>query len=80
MSVPERESIALSREVEQGLAKLEDDVGTGQFDAEKRWVLQLYADELLETCGGLSLVDKQFLPVGVLNMMKGKKVSWQMVL
>lgn len=80
MSVPEREGIALSKGVERDITKLEEDTNVGQLDAEKKWILQLYADELMESCGSLSLVDKQFLPVGVLNMMKGKKVTWKMVL
>ncbi|GES58252.1 RNA-directed DNA polymerase [Aspergillus terreus] len=47
---------------------------------ETKWLLNLYADELLAKFGGFDLVDKKFLPVGVLNMVKGKKVKWQMVL
>lgn len=78
VSVPETEEIALSREVKAGLNSfLADSV---RLDSEKKWFLQLYAKELLEDFGGLSLVDKQFLPVGVLAMMRGKKVSWNMVL
>ncbi len=78
VSVPETEEIALSKEVESGLREfLADSV---RLDSEKKWFLQLYARELLEDFGGLSLVDKQFLPVGVLAMMRGKKVSWNMIL
>ncbi|KAK4119982.1 hypothetical protein N657DRAFT_649554 [Parathielavia appendiculata] len=78
VTVPETEEIALSKEVESGLREfLADSV---RLDSEKKWFLQLYARELLEDFGGLSLVDKQFLPVGVLAMMRGKKVSWNMVL
>ena len=47
---------------------------------EHKWFIALYADELMETYGGLSLVDKQFLPGGLLGMMREKKVTWQMVL
>jgi len=78
VSVPETEEIALSKEVFDGLREfLVDSV---RLDSEKKWFLQLYARELLENFGGLSLVDKQFLPVGVLAMMRGKKVSWNMIL
>ena len=76
--VPETDEIALSKEIRNGLREfLADSV---RLDAEKKWFLQLYAGELLEDFGGLSLVDKQFLPVGVLTMMRGKKVSWNMIL
>ncbi len=78
ITVPETEEIALSRDVVSGLKEfLVDSV---RLDSEKKWFLQLYAKELLADFGGLSLVDKQFLPVGVLAMMRGKKVSWNMVL
>ncbi|KXX73036.1 hypothetical protein MMYC01_210502 [Madurella mycetomatis] len=78
VSVPEAAEIALSKEVETGLIDfLSNSV---RLDSEKKWLLQLYSKELLEDFGGLSLVDKQFLPVGVLTMMRGKKVSWNMIL
>jgi len=78
VSVPETEEIALSKDVQSVLHQfLADSV---RLDSEKKWFLQLYAKELLENFGGLSLVDKQFLPVGVLTMMREKKVSWNMIL
>jgi hypothetical protein len=76
--VPGTEEIALSNEVEIELREFL--TGRVRLDAEKKWFLQLYAKELQEDFGGLSLVDKQFLPVGVLTMMRGKKVSWNMIL
>jgi hypothetical protein len=80
LTVPNKEEIHLGQDVKHALAQLGDQLDLGRLDAEKKWLLQLYASELLELCGGLSLVDKQFLPVGVLAMMRGKKVTWQMVL
>lgn len=78
VDVPETEEIVLSKEVQGGLREfLADSV---RLDSEKKWFLQLYVEELLEHFGGLNLVDKQFLPVGVLAMMRGRKVSWNMVL
>lgn len=76
--VPGMEEIALSKEVESELRQFL--AGSVRLDAEMKWFLQLYAKELQEDFGGLSLVDKQFLPVGVLTMMRGKKVSWNMIL
>ncbi|KAK4165095.1 hypothetical protein QBC43DRAFT_42464 [Cladorrhinum sp. PSN259] len=79
LSVPKAVEINLSGQAE---TKLRQFLAAGEFkpDAQQKWFLQLYADELLEEFGGLNLVDKQFLPVGVLAMMKGKKVRWNMVL
>jgi len=48
--------------------------------AEKKWIVDLHAAELFEKCGGLSMVEKSFLPLGVLTMMRSEKVTWQMVL
>lgn len=50
------------------------------LDAEKKWIVDLHAAELFERCGGLSMVEKRFLPLGVLTAMRTKKVTWQMVL
>ncbi|KAJ2904579.1 hypothetical protein MKZ38_007778 [Zalerion maritima] len=79
-TLPEKMEIDLSTEVNLELAKLRDQLGGYKLDAEKLWILQMYSRELFEVCGGLSLVDKKFLPVGVFNMMRGKKVTWNMVL
>lgn len=80
MDVPHKQDIHLTREVEDALVQQRHQLGLSPLDSTNRWILQMYADELLAQCGGLSLVEKRFLPVGVLNMMKGKKVTWQMVL
>jgi hypothetical protein len=44
-----------------------------------RWVLQLYREELKEQWGGFNLIDEQFLPLGVLTMMRRQSVRWTMV-
>lgn len=48
--------------------------------AETRWALQMFADELRESYGGLRLIDEKYLTLGVLSMMKNKAVRWNMVL
>jgi hypothetical protein len=47
---------------------------------EQRWILQLYVPEVLKNYGGVSLVDKKYLPVGVIAMVKEKRAKMQMVL
>lgn len=66
--------------ISRAISTAQREFGIKQSSTELMWVLYLYAEELLETFGGLNLVDKQFLPMGVLDMVKGKKVMWQMVL
>ncbi|KAK4662635.1 hypothetical protein QC763_605300 [Podospora pseudopauciseta] len=76
-TVPRTKDIHLSADVSR---KLKAFLAGVEIDSEKKWFLQLYAEELLRDFGSLTLVDKQFLPVGVLELMRGKKVTWKMVL
>jgi hypothetical protein len=48
--------------------------------SEIRWALQLYGPSLRQDYGGLRLVDEEFLPLGVLAMMRRKAVRWNLVL
>ncbi|OJJ07536.1 hypothetical protein ASPVEDRAFT_142329 [Aspergillus versicolor CBS 583.65] len=50
------------------------------FDEETKWLVQMYAPEVLKNYGGVDLVEKKYLPVGVMAMVKEKRVRWQMVL
>lgn len=50
------------------------------FDEETKWLVQMYAPEMLKNYGGVGLVEKKYLPVGVMAMVKEKRVRWQMVL
>lgn len=50
------------------------------FDEETKWLVQMYAPEVLKKYGGVDLVEKKYLPVGVMAMVKEKRVRWQMVL
>ncbi|KAM0232847.1 hypothetical protein ACHAP5_010612 [Fusarium lateritium] len=47
---------------------------------EARWVLQMYRDGLRRDYGGLRLVDKEHLPLGVLTLLRSRAVTWTMVL
>ncbi|KAH8432820.1 uncharacterized protein LDX57_010449 [Aspergillus melleus] len=67
-------------EYSQGLSKLQETIPVADPPPEVKWVLHLYASELMARFGGLNLVDRRFLPVGVLTMIKERKVKWQMVL
>ncbi|KAL4966891.1 uncharacterized protein BDV14DRAFT_170351 [Aspergillus stella-maris] len=50
------------------------------MDTERRYIVQMYAPEVLKKYGGVSLVDKKYLPIGVMAMIKERRVKWQMVL
>lgn len=49
-------------------------------DAGITWLIHLYAPDLLHRFGGLNIVEKGLLPLGVMQMLRSKKVTWQEVL
>ena len=40
-----------------------------------RWILQMYEKELMEKCGEMSIVEKNLLPLGILTILRKKKVA-----
>lgn len=73
MEVPEEREIELS--IDDGGV-----VYSMKWSAEEKWLVAMYKKELEAGVGGLRLVEPGFLPLGVLTMMRKKKVTWQMVL
>lgn len=51
-----------------------------RFEGDQKWLLQLCSPQLLRQFGGLSIVDKGLLPLGVMSMLRSKRVTWQEVL
>ncbi|KXG53372.1 reverse transcriptase [Penicillium griseofulvum] len=80
MDIPGHKSPSTTEKVETALKKARREFDLQHIDAETKWILYMYAEDLLAKFGGLNLVDKQYLPTGVLDMIKEKKVTWQMVL
>ncbi|OOF94481.1 hypothetical protein ASPCADRAFT_208160 [Aspergillus carbonarius ITEM 5010] len=80
MQVPCPQGICPTGEIRGALAENLTYERINDLDEEEWWNLQLYAGEVMDSLGGINLVDKKFLPVGVLGMVKEKKVKWQMVL
>ncbi|KAL8992579.1 MAG: hypothetical protein Q9169_006988 [Polycauliona sp. 2 TL-2023] len=50
------------------------------LEPDQQWLLQLCSPELLQRFGGMSIVDKGLLPLGVMTMLRSKEVTWQEVL
>ncbi|OCL05327.1 hypothetical protein AOQ84DRAFT_99330 [Glonium stellatum] len=42
-----------------------------------KWILQLYAGDMVQRFGGLSMGERGLLPIGLLSMLKSEKVRWQ---
>jgi hypothetical protein len=83
MDVPRKKRIVTSSRVTQTMMRLEavqPELSAKEMKAEMEWLLQLYERELVEKCGGMSIVEKNLLPLGILTILRKKKVAWQMVL
>ena len=80
MNVPPPQWIDLPQATDSALELVQEEMDLGPLDNEKKWILQLYSDDLLSKFGGLNIVDKKFLPMGVLTMIREKRVKWQLVL
>lgn len=76
MRKPQAKGVNLSERISSSLKslKLED------LDMEKKWLVQLYSADLYARFGGLSIVEKRLLPVGIMTMLRNKRIAWQMVL
>ena len=83
MCVPVKQEAVVSRKVKDALTKhaaVQPELDLGVMDLEMRWLLQLHSEELFAKCGELSIVDKNLLPLGILTILRKRKVGWQMVL
>ncbi|KAL8879835.1 MAG: hypothetical protein Q9198_002632 [Flavoplaca austrocitrina] len=78
-STPRNDNINVTRDVADAFFK-PPIMQVDSCDAEQTWLLQLSSPELLQRFGGLSIVDKGLLPLGVMTMLRSKKVTWQEVL
>ncbi|KAL2825725.1 hypothetical protein BDW59DRAFT_69621 [Aspergillus cavernicola] len=78
--VPDPDGIEYTSEVSNALNRALPLAQVRLFDDEKNWIAQMYAPEVLRDYGGVCLVDKKYLPMGVMAMVKEKRVKWQMVL
>jgi len=83
MRTPTQEGVRISGKVKDAMAKhaeLQTELDLENLDRETKWLIQQHSEELFERCGNLSMVDKSLLPLGILTILRKKKVSWQMVL
>lgn len=82
MAQPEEESIDEVPELWTALAQLKPG---GQsikpdwhaMDASWRWTTAMYGPEIIERFGGLSIVDPGLLPMGMVSLLRDKRVTWQ---
>jgi hypothetical protein len=75
---PKEQMITLTSEVASVLKDLEakgkDAKGVWAWEILKpynRWLIELYAGEMIERFGGLHVVDARMLPMGIISMFRG---------
>lgn len=78
--VPSKYTVDWTDKVLAAANGVRERVNMAGMEEEGRWTLELYAESLLRDFGTLDIVDQKFLPMGVLAMIREKRVKWQMVL
>ena len=81
---PVEESVDLSVPVKQALGLLKGQsnlrgiVGDWKhMDAYWKWVAQMYGPDMVQRFGGLNVVDLGLLPIGMVSMLRNKRLGWQ---
>ena len=72
---PGKSDVQLSQQVSDNLYNL----AINQSGLNK-WLIQLYSDDAFKRFGGLRIVDQSLLPMGVMKLLRKRKVVWQTVL
>lgn len=83
LGTPYSNDVQASRAVTHSLGKLalaQPNLGWSQLSSDQRWIIQLYSAGVIQKFGGLNIVDKGLLPMGVMTMLRARKVTWQTVL
>lgn len=58
MDIPVPQRIDLPQATQSALELIQDEMDLGPLNGEKKWILQLYSDDLLSKFGGLNIVDE----------------------
>lgn len=82
MLQPSVKDVHLAKEIGPWFEELSHSHGTGWhgLSSENKWIMHLYAEELKQRFGALSIVDKNLLPSGIMQMLKKKKITWQLII
>jgi hypothetical protein len=47
------------------------------MDAYWKWVAQMYGPEIMGRFGGMNLVDRGMIPVGMVGYFRGRRTKWE---
>jgi len=67
-------------EVVRELKRLQPEIFKRGEEEEVKWILAMFEKELKLKFGGLRLVEKELLPLGILTILRRRRVAWEMVL
>ncbi|KAL8785823.1 MAG: hypothetical protein Q9213_003130 [Squamulea squamosa] len=76
---PRNDEIKVSADVSAAMSRAAN-LKWHDLNSDQKWLLQLCSSQLLRDFGGVNIVDKGLLPLGVMTMLRSKKVTWQEVL
>lgn len=85
MRRPEEESVQCTSEVEEGIQAIGAAGGNGQeavvgpwntMDNYWKWVVEMYGPEVMKKFGGLNIVDKGLLPLGMIGLFRSGRAKW----
>jgi hypothetical protein len=74
VAAPRAVDVELKGEVKAALAREED---WDEMDGYDKWVVQLFHKDMIKRFGGLNIVDKGLLPMGLMGMLRQSRFKWQ---
>ena len=77
---PSYEGPQLQDDVSEGLSILRIRWVEDTESKDVQWLLQMFSQELREKYGGMRMIEEQYLPLGVLAMLRKRAVRWGMIL
>jgi hypothetical protein len=80
---PVEESIDVSVQVNQAVEQLRGQSNLrgivsdlSHMEPYWKWIAQMYGPEMVERFGGLNVVDLGLLPIGMVSMLRQKRMNW----
>ncbi|KAF3915981.1 hypothetical protein AA313_de0208365 [Arthrobotrys entomopaga] len=83
MDEPEPDDLDMKSEVQAVLKHAtagenrKKSVSTDQWTSYEKWIIQLYAKEMMRQFGGLNIVEEDMLPMGLITMLRQSRFKWQ---
>ncbi|KAK3402922.1 hypothetical protein B0T20DRAFT_344466 [Sordaria brevicollis] len=74
LAEPEIKDVELKGDVK---GAFEDEDEWEDMNSYDKWVVQLFHREVVDMFGGLTVVDKALLPIGLMNMLRQSRFQWQ---